>query len=285
MLKASESSALIESSAARRLDFLGGESIGIIGCGHLGRAIALQLVSGGFPVDRLRVSRGKSDGSLEKILDAGLGPCLAGNEGICRECSIIFICIRPQSLPELEDLAFPKDALIVSCLAGVSLSSIKGLLGVDAVRMKPSGPDSIIEGKGIAAIYPHNQVLSRILQGLSLRVFELSAEEQMHVFTAGICLPAALLASGEGEGGIERACRSLSRDYPDFPEICSWARDVLPHFEKEEDKKDYIRKMATSGGITEAIVRSLESGDDLTAALKKGMDRSREISLFYEYAR
>ena len=162
---------MIEGSAARGLDFLGGESIGVIGCGHLGRAIALQLVSGGFPVDRLRVSRGKSDGSLEKILDAGLGPCLAGNEGICRECSIIFICIRPQSLPELEDLAFPKDALVVSCLAGVSLSSIKGLLGVDAVRMMPSGPDSMIEGKGIAAIYPHNQVLSRILQGLSLRVF------------------------------------------------------------------------------------------------------------------
>ncbi len=81
MLKASESSALIESSAARRLDFLGGESIGIIGCGHLGRAIALQLVSGGFPVDRLRVSRGKSDGSLEKILDAGLGPCRGGYPG------------------------------------------------------------------------------------------------------------------------------------------------------------------------------------------------------------
>lgn len=282
MLKASESSALIESSAARRLDFLGGESIGIIGCGHLGRAIALQLVSGGFPLDRLRVSRGKSDGSLQNILDAGLGPCLAGNEEICRDCSIIFICIRPQSLPELEDLAFPKDALIVSCLAGVSLSAIRRLLGVEAVRMMPSGPDTIREGKAIAAIYPHNKILCRILRALGLRVFELSYEEQMHIFTVGICLPAALLASEDDANAIEEACRCLSRVYPDFPEICSWAGDVLPEFEREEDKKDYIRKMATRGGVTEAIVKSLERGDDLLMALKQGIKRSRKISLCYE---
>ena len=282
MPNASESYGLIEGSAARRLAFLGGKGIGIIGCGHLGRAIALQLVSGGFPLDRLRVSRGKSDGSLQKILNAGLGPCLAGNEEICRDCSIIFICVRPQSLPELQPLTFSRNALVVSCMAGVSSPAIRRLLGVDAVRMMPSGPDSIIEGEGIAAIYPHNNALSQVLQGLGLRVFELSAEEQMHIFTAGICLPAALLASGEGEEAGEKACRSLSRQYSDFPEIFSWARDVLPHFEKEADKMAYIEKMATRGGITEAIVRSLAMGDDLTAALKNGIDRSREISLFYE---
>ena len=285
MPNASESYGLIEGSAARRLAFLGGKSIGIIGCGHLGNVIALQLVSGGFPLDRLRVSRGKSDGSLEKIIDAGLGPCLAGNEEICRDCSIIFICIRPQSLPELQPLTFSRNALVVSCMAGVSLPAIRRLLGVEAVRMMPSGPDSILEGKGIAAIYPHNQALSQVLQALGLRIFELAAEGQMHIFTAGICLPAALLASGEGEDGGEKACRSLSRQYSDFPEIFSWARGVLPHLVREEDKEDYIRKMATRGGVTEAIVRSLESGDDLTAALKKGIDRSKEISLFYEGSR
>ena len=81
---------------------------------------------------------------------------------------------------------------------------------------------------------------------------------------------------------IEEACRCLSRVYPDFPEICSWARDVLPEFEREEDKRDYIRKMATRGGITEAVVKSLERGDDLLTALKQGIERSREISLCYE---
>ncbi|MDD2755120.1 MAG: hypothetical protein PHS80_06265 [Methanothrix sp.] len=38
------------------LDFLSKETIGIIGCGHLGMAIALELVSRGFSSDRLRLS-------------------------------------------------------------------------------------------------------------------------------------------------------------------------------------------------------------------------------------
>ena len=282
MPNASESYGLIEGSAARRLAFLGGKSIGIIGCGHLGRAIALQLVSGGFPLDRIRVSRGNSDGSLEKILDAGLGPCLAGNEEIFRDSSIIFICIRPQSLSDLQPLAFPKDALVVSCMAGVSLPAIRALLGVEAVRMMPSGPDSIIERKGIAAIYPHNQILSRILQALGLRVFELKVEEQMHIFTVGVCLPAALAACVDGEGGIEDACRSLSWDYADFPKICSWARETVPRFEGEVDKQNYISRVATSGGVTEAMVESLRRNGDLKAAIKKGIERSNEISRLYE---
>ncbi|MDD1731250.1 MAG: pyrroline-5-carboxylate reductase, partial [Methanosaeta sp. NSM2] len=154
----------------KRLDFLAKETIGVIGCGHLGKTIASELVRRGFPAHCLMLSRGRSHESMQGIIDAGLEGCLSDNQDICRKCSIIFICIRPQSLPDLRGLAFPIDALVVSCMAGVSLQAIRGLLGVDAVRMMPSGPDTIIEGRGIAAIYPHNQILSRILHGLDLRV-------------------------------------------------------------------------------------------------------------------
>ena len=266
----------------KRLDFLAHETIGVIGCGHLGKTIASELVRRGFPAHCLMLSRGRSHESMQGIIDAGLEGCLSDNQDICRKCSIIFIAIRPQSLPDLRGLAFPEDALVVSCMAGVSLPAIKGLLGVDAVRIMPSGPDTIREGKGIAAIYPHNQILPRILRELGLRVFELKEEEQIHIFTVGVCLPAAILALDDGKDAIEEACRCLSRVYPDFPEICSWSRDVLPEFEREEDKRDYIRKMATRGGITEAVVKSLERGDDLLLALKQGIKRSREISLCYE---
>jgi pyrroline-5-carboxylate reductase len=263
-------------------DLFSRESIGIIGCGHLGRALATGLVSCGFPLDRLMLSRGKSENSHHRIIDAGLGDCLAENEEICRKCGIIFISIRPQSLPDLEGLAFPKDALVVSCMAGVPLKAIRSLLGVDAVRMMPSGPDTILAKRGIAAIFPKDESLVRILSCLDLRVFELSEEEHMHVFTVGICLPAALLAWGDGEDAIDEACRCLSQDYPNFQEICSWARVVLPTFELEEDKRDYISRMATRGGVTEAIVLSLRKDRDLLDALRLGIKRSREISLRYE---
>lgn len=219
---------------------------------------------------------------MQSIIDAGLKSCLAENEEICRDCSIIFITIRPQSLPELQGLDFPKDALVVSCMAGVSLETLRSHLRVDAVRMMPSGPDTILEMRGIAAIYPHDDLLERILRGLDLHVYELSSEDQMHVFTVGVCLPAALLALGDSESASEGACRCLSQVYPAFPEICSWARDVLPEFEREEDKRDYISKMATKGGITEAIVESLENEGDLLTALNRGIKRSREITHCYD---
>ncbi len=198
----------------KRLDFLAHETIGVIGCGHLGKTIASELVRRGFPAQCLMLSRGRSHESMQGIIDAGLEGCLSDNQEICRKCSIIFIAIRPQSLPDLRGLAFPKDALVVSCMAGVSLQAIRGLLGVDAVRMMPSGPDTIIEGRGIAAIYPHNQSLSRILRELGLRVFELKEEEQIHIFTVGVCLPAALLAWGDGEG---RHRGSMQMPLPGLP--------------------------------------------------------------------
>lgn len=264
------------------LDFLSKESIGIIGCGHLGRAIALQLVSHGYPLNRLRLSLSGSSRSLQNIIDCKLHSCLARNDEICRDCSIIFIAIPPQSLPELRGLSFRQDTMVISCMAGVSLQAIRRILGVDAVRIMPSGPSSIQEKRGIAAIYPNNEVVIRILQALDLRVYRLLDEDLMHIFTVGVCLPAAFLVSEDCDRAMEEACEFLSRQYPDFAEIRSWARDVLPTFGTEEEKLVHIGKMATKGGITEAIVESLRENDDLLTALEKGIKRSRDISSGYE---
>jgi pyrroline-5-carboxylate reductase len=264
------------------LDFLSKETIGIIGCGHLGRAIALELVSHGYPSDQLKLSLSGSRRSLQNIIDCGLHSCLARNDEICRDCSIIFIAIPPQSLPELRRLSFPKNTMVISCMAGVPLQAIRRILGVEAVRMMPSGPSTIQEKRGITAIYPNNEVVTRILQGLDLRVNRLLDEDLMHIFTVGVCLPAAFLVSGDCDREIEHACKCLSRLYPDFAEIRSWARDVLPTFRTEEERQDHIGKMATKGGITEAIVESLRENDDLLTALEKGIKRSRDISSCYE---
>jgi pyrroline-5-carboxylate reductase len=264
------------------LDFLCKETIGIIGCGHLGRAIALELVSHGYSPDRLRLSLGRRRRSLQNIVDCGLHHCLAGNDEICRDCSIIFITIPPQSLPELRGLSFPQDTIVISCMAGVPLQAIRRILGVEAVRMMPSGPSTILEKRGITAIYPNNEVVVRILRGLDLRVYRLLDEDLMHIFTVGVCLPAAFLESGDCDRAREEACKYLSRLYPDFAEICSWARDVQPVFGTEEERQVHIGKMATKGGITEAIVESLRENDDLLMALEKGINRSRDISSCYE---
>ncbi len=264
------------------LDFLSDDTVGIIGCGHLGRTLAAEFIARGLHIDNLRVSCGRSDSSLQGIKNAGLQGCLAENEEISRDCSIIFISVRPQSLPDLKGLCVADDALVVSCMAGVPLQTIRKRLGTDALRMMPSGPSTIQENKSIAAIYPHNDYLIKILSCLGMQVFNLPNEDLMHIFTAGVCLPAALLASGNDKIERDEASEILAKEYPDFPKICMWAEQVLPEFERDEDKENYIRSMATKGGITEAIIKGINAGDCLHIALKRGINRSREISRRFE---
>jgi pyrroline-5-carboxylate reductase len=115
-----------------------------------------------------------------------------------------------------------------------------------------------------------------------MQIFNLNDEDLMHIFTAGVCLPAALLAAGDDKSSRIKASEILAAEYADFPKICAWAEQVLPEFERDEDKANYIRSMATKGGITEAIVEGIKAGDSLHVALGRGIKRSREISLSFE---
>lgn len=59
--------------------------------------------------------------------------------------------------------------------------------------MMLSGPDTIVSRKGVAALYPYNKLVGSILNKMKLRIFEISREVYMNIFTAGVCLPAELL--------------------------------------------------------------------------------------------
>jgi len=255
--------------------------VGIIGCGHLGRTLARQMVDHGLPKDALSVSYGGRASTLEKIKSMGLAQNISDNEEICKRSKITFIAVRPQSFKDLKDLVFDESSLVVSCMAGISRASLKKSLGlgVDVCRIMPSGPDTIREKKGIVAVYPYNELLVSVLSHTGLRVYELSDEEMMHFFTAGVCLPAALLVAERLGLSTDPAIDVIVEDYPDFREIYHWAKRVLPALSSDLEREEYIRRMSTKGGITEAIIDSLNSGSTFLDALRRGIARSREISI------
>lgn len=260
------------------LDFLANEVIGIIGCGHLGRTLAREIIDHDFPKEKILVSYNGSASTLERIRMSGLLENIRDNAEICRRATIIFIVVRPQAFKELQKLSFPRNALVISCMAGVSSATLKRALDIDIFRIMPSGPDTIKEGKGIVAVYPHSDILIDILSHMGLKVYELPEEEQMHIFTAGVCLPAALLVSAKKGLDTDQAVKTIEKEYPDFVEIYRWARNVLPDVDSDVEREKYVRKMSTKGGITEAIVDSLVSGSTFLTALRSGVARSKEIS-------
>lgn len=140
--------------------------IGILGCGHLGQAISLSLIRHGFSRENLFLSYRGNPQTRRKLEESGLDCRIVESRDLFRQADIIFLTVRPQNIAEP---GFPKaseHSLPVSCIAGVSLRVLNHVLGTDSCRMMPSGPDSLLAGQGIAAYYPKNECLERLLQTL-----------------------------------------------------------------------------------------------------------------------
>lgn len=253
------------------------DTIGIIGAGHLGLSLAGALIDHGFPRADLLISHAGSPATRANIRDAGLENNLAGNDEICRGASVIFIAVRPQSVSTLAGLPFPRDGLVISCMAGISRESLRKHLGIEAIRMMPGGPDTIRHNHGIAAICPDHPRLSGLLSFMGLDVHAVPDEESMHVFTAGVCLPAAILAYRATGREPDNEIAGLGREFPLLAGLCRWAAEVTPSGSCSEEEA-YIARMCTPGGVTSAIVTSIRSGASFSAAIHAGIIRSREIS-------
>ena len=253
------------------------DKIGIIGCGHIGQAIATSLVKNGYTKNDILISYKGNPNTLEKIKDLGLNDCIVDNEKIFSEANIILITIKPQDISSLESITNIKNCEIVSCAAGVSISSLETILNTRVYRAMISGPDTIISGNGVLALYPYSEKLSSFFDGLKIKVYKLEIEEMVDVFTVGVCLPAAILQANNVEV-VLKGIMKLQNEYPLLSNMYRWAKEVVPQFESDYTKNEYINHMCTRGGITEAIINSLKSGSDFDEAIKKGIARIKEIS-------
>ena len=260
------------------LKLLNDYKVGIVGCGHLGEAVAKALIDGGLDKEKLLISYRGNPHTYQRLEAQGLANCLAPNEMVFSECTVVIITVRPQDLSALRESAVKSGALIASGAAGVPLETLSGFFGENVTRIMLSGPDTLAVGKGVAAMYPENEAIKRLFRLMGLKHINVSTEDDLDVFTAGVCLTAALLKT-EGPSEEERAIEKIGKEYPLLKELYAWAKGALPEFENEDGKGKYITKMATKGGVTDAIISSLERGATLDEALKRGIARTEEISL------
>ena len=251
--------------------------VGIVGCGHLGQAIAVSLINNGLKKENLLISyRGNPD-TFIRLEAKGLAPCITGNRRVFEEAGIVLIMIKPQDLPALKETFVSAKGLMVSCMAGVPCGLLKTVLGTDVCRMMFSGPDTVLSGKGVSAVYPENETADALIRVLGLRQLKPADESGIDTALVGVCMPAALLMRKNREE-TRAAAEEIGKRYPLFRELYDWALTVVPEFETPADTEDYIMKMVTKGGITDAIVKSLQRGETLDEALQKGVERSKAIT-------
>lgn len=251
--------------------------IGIIGCGRLGQAITESLIHHGFSKHNIFISYRGNPATYKHLEKLGLASCISENEQIFIEADLIFITVRPQDVIHLSDIPLSKNIRLISCVAGLSIKMLKRVFNRTIFRMMISGPDTIVSNKGVAALYPYDRFVGNLINQMSMTLFKLSNENDLNMFTAGVCLPAALLLE-DNEKNIQNALNELQIDFAWFSKLYTWSKGVLPVLATEREKNDYIAKMVTEGGVTEAIINSLKDGELFLSALRRGMNRSQEIS-------
>ncbi|MDR3694298.1 NAD(P)-binding domain-containing protein [Mucilaginibacter sp.] len=252
--------------------------IGIIGAGHLGLTMAQVFVKSFLPVQNLLISFKGNPQTKKLIEELGLSNQVVPIADLCKTVDIAFIFIRPQSFIDFKIKSTGVDTLFVSGMAGVPLTSLEKIFGKNVCRIMTSGPDTIRQNKAMAAIYPFNETVKLIMTGSGFTPMILNEEQEMHYFTVGVCLPAAFVLAKTLGINIEIAATDLKPGYAIIRQLYVWAKNVVPVFKSDEEADDYVRKMATPGGITEAILINLEKSRDLLLAVEAGVERSMAIS-------
>lgn len=134
---------------------------GFIGCGNMGGAVAraLSLATKDFCVsDR--------SGKAKKIA-AELGVQYSVKEVIVQQCRRIFLCVKPQNLPELlkelAPLLVKYRPVIITMAAGVTTESVCNMIGgtVPVIRIMPNTPVAV--GKGVVLYCRNNEVTDEML--------------------------------------------------------------------------------------------------------------------------
>ena len=163
-------------------------------------------------------------------------------------------------------------------MAGVPAGLLGKVLGVPVIRMMPSGPGTLLGYNGIVGIYPSSELLKNLLTALGQEVFVLPDEDQMNVFTAGVCLPSVILTARRLGRDTDSGMEPVIHEFPLVARMYAWAKSAVPQSLTPSESDDYVRRMSTKGGITETIVTSMLAGAPLREAFHAGIDRSRAIS-------
>ncbi len=126
------------------------DTIGFIGCGNMGGAIARAVCKAAAPQNVLLANRTPEKA---RALAAELG-CQSGANAEAAACRWVFLAVKPQIMPAMlatvsAQLAARKDRFVlVTMAAGLSMARIQALAGGEypIVRIMPNTPASIGAG-------------------------------------------------------------------------------------------------------------------------------------------
>lgn len=187
-------------------------TLGIVGAGAIGQALLRGLTSGKAPYKIWAATRTRE--SAERIERDFSVTATHDYDHLVPTSNVILVCVKPSqigaALQRLRRAGLPKDALLISVAAGVTIAEIESAVGNDTpvIRAMPNVPAFVGEAmtviaRGRHATQEHIDEATRIFQTVG-RCIEL-AETHLNAVTAiSGCGPAYvfLIIESLAEAGV-----------------------------------------------------------------------------------
>lgn len=261
-------------------------TIGILGCGKLGLSLAKVILST-YPTikNNLLVSHATSKETHDKISDAGLSDRVVSNAELCGKSKLIFIGLRPQNISVLSACKIPKDAHVVSLMAGVSVDKIQTIVNIEKVtRVMLTTPELNYRRLGLAAITgQYHEEIRGILDIFCHKQYLLSHEHSIDPFTVSVNLP-ILLSNVKFAYDMNRLQKILQRSFQDenieSGELLRWSEVVLRTFQRNTPLISVLSAGRTKEGVLDAIINTISVTQDPVAAFEAGLQKTKELGNF-----
>jgi pyrroline-5-carboxylate reductase len=261
-------------------------SIGIVGAGHLGVALAARLIEVGFDRGRVWLGHRGSQASHAISTAAGVADRLARVDEVIRYCDILLYTVRPADFGMISGYALRDGQALISFLAGVPLAKLRDAArGSGAVtRAIISAPDTIALGQSLGATHGEADAPARaLLDAMGAQRLSVSSEDKFEPVTVlGTCLPFILMYCDHLK--IEVREDDIVRCAADFGlgewrAIIDWARRVKPGACDARDMARYIDHAATPGGVAERIMHSLRGHGDFARTVAESVEHAKSLAV------
>ncbi|MGI6755640.1 MAG: pyrroline-5-carboxylate reductase [Atopobiaceae bacterium] len=261
-------------------------TVGIIGAGSMGSAIARGLVaSGALESHAISVC----DPSAEKraaLEELGIVAYEDADKLAVAGTDAVILAVKPQVLPEVVRGIAPalKDRLVISIAAGVALSTLEALMdGARVVRVMPNLPIQVLSGASAIApgarALPEDTELTRKIFG-ALGTAWVMREDQLDAEGAVIGTgPAffALFVDTLTRAGIRAGLPAAATREMCEATMRGVAQTLL---DSKEHPRAYVEKVTSPGGTTAEALLALEPLliDGSYAAVDAALERTRELA-------
>jgi len=259
----------------------------VIGVGNMGEALLGGVIRAGMTTrDRIVVSDA-DPARLEKVAEAFGVRQARNNAAAIEDAQVVLLAVKPQNLHAVaeqigDELA--EDQLLISVLAGVPVSKLRTLLGVETtiVRVMPNLPALIGQGMSVIAGDSAEPSQIELVKAILETVGEVAVLPEKHLDAVTALsgsgpgyvylFAEALAEAGEAVGLPREAARQMARRT--FIGACRL-------LETSEQQPEELRRRVTSpGGTTEAGLKAFEElglRDIFKAALQRSTERATKL--------